>query len=480
MGGSVKKNYLYNLIYQVTAVILPLITMPYVSRVLDADGIGINSYTNANMQYFILLGSLGISTYATKQIATVREKGDKLRRNFWEIFSIQFIGCMMAYLIFICVLGTRKDLGLYYFLQGFFILGTALDVSWYFLGIENFKNASIRNFLVKVISVILIFIFVKTKNDLGKYIFINSFTMFLGQLIMWIYIGKDILKFKGIKKFNSIRHIRPVLALFIPQMATQVYMVLDKTMTGKLSNTLQVGYYDQSQKIIRVLLTVLTSLGMVMLPRIANLHSKDAHDEIKLYLKKAFSLISFLAIPMAFGIMGVSERFIPLFFGRQYESVVPLTIISSIMVIIIGLGNVFGTQYMLATGKNSQYTVSVCVGAAINFILNVILIPKLYAMGAVIATVTAEFCIALIQLWYSRNIVDKSWIKENYKYWVSGIVMLILVKVIGNIEGANVFVLAMQVIIGGISYFSSLLILKDKLLLNSIKVVLDKVKGGIS
>ena len=183
---------------------------------------------------------------------------------------------------------------------------------------------------------------------------------------------------------------------------------------------------------------------------------------------------------MAFGIMGVSERFIPLFFGRQYESVVPLTIISSIMVIIIGLGNVFGTQYMLATGKNSQYTVSVCVGAAINFILNVILIPKLYAMGAVIATVTAEFCIALIQLWYSRNIVDKSWIKENYKYWVSGIVMLILVKVIGNIEGANVFVLAMQVIIGGISYFSSLLILKDKLLLNSIKVVLDKVKGRIS
>ena len=135
---------------------------------------------------------------------------------------------------------------------------------------------------------------------------------------------------------------------------------------------------------------------------------------------------------------------------------------------------------MLATGKNSQYTVSVCVGAAINFILNVILIPKLYAMGAVIATVTAEFCIALIQLWYSRNIVDKSWIKENYKYWVSGIVMLILVKVIGNIEGANVFVLAMQVIIGGISYFSSLLILKDKLLLNSIKVVLDKVKGRIS
>lgn len=476
MGGSVRKNYLYNLIYQVTAVILPLITMPYVARRLGVEGVGINSYTNANMQYFILLGSLGVSTYATKHIATVREKADKLKKNFWEIFLIQFIGCFLAYLIFILLLGTRKGLGYYYFLQGFFILGTAFDISWYFLGVENFKNASIRNLMVKIISVVLIFVFIKSSDDLGKYIFINSFTTFLGQIIMWAYVDKEVLRFKELKKVNIVRHIRPVIALFIPQMATQVYMVLDKTMTGKLANTVQVGYYDQSQKIIRVLLAVVTSLGTVMLPRIANLHSKDAHDEIKLYLRKAFSVISFLVIPISLGIMGVSERFIPLFFGEEYMSVIPLTMLSSIMIIIIGLGNVFGTQYMLATGKNSEYTISVCVGAVVNFSLNLILIPKFYALGAVIATVTAEFSIALIQFWYSRKIFDFSWIKETYKYWVSGILMLCVVNVIGQSNGKNLLILAIQVVCGGIVYFATLLLLKDKLLLNSIKTVSSKLK----
>lgn len=477
MGGSVRKNYLYNLIYQVTAVILPLITMPYVARRLGVQGVGINSYTNANMQYFILLGSLGVSTYATKHIATVREKTDKLRKNFWEIFLIQFIGCFIAYLVFILLFGSRSGLGYYYFLQGFFILGTAFDISWYFLGVENFKNASIRNFMVKIISVILIFVFVKSSDDLGKYIFINSFTTFLGQIIMWAYVDREVLKFKALKKINIFRHIRPVLVLFIPQMATQVYMVLDKTMTGKLANTIQVGYYDQSQKIIRVLLAVVTSLGTVMLPRIANLHSKDAHDEIKIYLRKAFAVISFLVIPISFGIMGVSERFIPLFFGEEYMSVIPLTVVSAMMIIIIGLGNVFGTQYMLATGKNSQYTISVCIGAAVNFSLNLILIPKFYALGAVIATLTAEFSIALIQFWYSRKIFDFTWIKETYKYWISGAIMLCTVNLIGQSSGKSILILSIQVVGGALVYFIALVLLKDNLLLNSIKIISNKLKN---
>ena len=160
MARSVKANYLYNLIYQITAILLPLITMPYVSRVLGPQGVGTNSLTNANTQYFMLIGTLGITMYATKKIATVRENSVKLRQTFWEIFSIQFIGCMISYVVFVFVLGLRSSLGLYYMLQGFFILSSAIDVSWYFIGIEDFKNASIRSFFVKVISVVLIFIFV--------------------------------------------------------------------------------------------------------------------------------------------------------------------------------------------------------------------------------------------------------------------------------------------------------------------------------
>lgn len=476
MARSVKTNYLYNLLYQITAILLPLITMPYVSRVLGPQGVGTNSLTNANTQYFMLLGTLGITMYATKKIATVRENKRKLRQTFWEIFSIQFIGCMISYVIFVLVLGLNSSLGMYYMLQGFFILSSAIDISWYFVGIEDFKNASIRSFFVKVTSVILIFIFVKDSNDLWQYILINSLTMFVGQFVMWFYVDKSNFSFKSLEKLKLKKHMLPVLTLFIPQVASQIYTVLDKTMLGIYSPTVDVGYYDQSQKIVRILLTIITSLGMVMMPRIASLTSKNQHDLVKDTLKKSFTVISFLAVPIAFGIMSVSDRFIPLFFGYEYISVIPLLKISSVLIIIIGLGNVFGTQYMIAIGKNKEYTISVCAGAFVNFVLNLILIPKYSALGAVIATVSAEAIIALIQLWYSREIVDISWVKETYKYWISGIVMLIVVLFVGATEARNILVLFTQMASGVIIYFGILFILREKMIINSFKIIKNKLK----
>ena len=476
MARSVKTNYLYNLLYQITAILLPLITMPYVSRVLSPQGVGTNSLTNANTQYFMLLGTLGITMYATKKIATVRENKRKLRQTFWEIFSIQFIGCMISYVIFVLVLGLNSSLGMYYMLQGFFILSSAIDISWYFVGIEDFKNASIRSFFVKVTSVILIFIFVKDSNDLWKYILINSLTMFVGQFVMWFYVDKSNFSFKSLEKLKLKKHMLPVLVLFIPQVASQIYTVLDKTMLGIYSPTVDVGYYDQSQKIVRILLTIITSLGMVMMPRIASLTSKNQHDLVKDTLKKSFTVISFLAVPIAFGIMSVSDRFIPLFFGYEYISVIPLLKISSVLIIIIGLGNVFGTQYMIAVGKNKEYTISVCVGAVVNFILNLILIPKYSALGAVIATVSAELSIALIQLWCSREILDFSWIKETYKYWVSGIIMLLVVRLLDIGTHRNVLILIIQIAGGMTVYFVMLLILRDKMLKNAFQTVKNRLK----
>lgn len=476
MTMSVKKNYLYNLLYQMTSVLLPVLTIPYVSRVLSADGIGINTVTYANTQYFILLGSLGISIYATKKIATIREKKDKLKKTFWEIFSIQFTGCILAYMVFALTLGQSHKYGVFYMLQGFYILAAAVDISWYFLGIENFKNASLRSFFAKIISVILIFIFVKTRDDLWKYILINAGTMFVGQLIMWFYVGKDMLKVKEIGKLKIAMHIMPILALFVPQIATQVYTVLDKTMIDLFKGAVEAGYYDQSQKIVRILLSVVTSLGIVMLPRIANLFSKDDLNEVKKSLRKAFVVISFLSIPITFGLIGISDKFVPILFGNEFLSVIPLTKISPVLVIIIGLGNVFGTQYLLAIGKNKEYTASVCIGALVNFCFNLLLIPRFAAMGAVIATVSAELSIALIQFWFARVVFDFNWIKETYKYWVSGILMLAIVRLIGNVTPISILFLVLQITIGSLVYFISLIILRDKFLFEAIENVIDRIR----
>ena len=476
MTMSVKKNYLYNLLYQMTSVLLPVLTIPYVSRVLSADGIGINTVTYANTQYFILLGSLGISIYATKKIATIREKKDKLKKTFWEIFSIQFTGCILAYMVFALTLGQSHKYGVFYMLQGFYILAAAVDISWYFLGIENFKNASLRSFFAKIISVILIFTFVKTRDDLWKYILINAGTMFVGQLIMWFYVGKDMLKVKEIGKLKIAMHIMPILALFVPQIATQVYTVLDKTMIDLFKGAVEAGYYDQSQKIVRILLSVVTSLGIVMLPRIANLFSKDDLNEVKKSLRKAFVVISFLSIPITFGLIGISDKFVPILFGNEFLSVIPLTKISPVLVIIIGLGNVFGTQYLLAIGKNKEYTASVCIGALVNFCFNLLLIPRFAAMGAVIATVSAELSIALIQFWFARVVFDFTWIKETYKYWVSGILMLAIVRLVGNVTPISILFLVLQIAIGSLVYFISLIILRDKFLFEAIENVIDRIR----
>lgn len=477
MAENVKKNYFYNLIYQMTAILLPLITMPYVSRRLGAKATGINAVTYANIQYFIFIGTLGISIYATKKIATIRDKRDKLKANFWEIFAIQFFGCIIAYIVYLLIFCLNSQYKWFYFLQGFFLIANSIDISWYFLGIENFKNASIRSLCVKVISVVLIFIFVKTPADLGKYIFINSFTMLLGQIVMWVYVDKDIIKLNNIKSLHPLKHLVPAFALFVPQIATQIYTVLDKTMLDLLGPDIKsVSYYDYSQKIIRILLAVLTSLGTVMLPKIANLYSQNEHDEVKIYLRKAFTVSTFLAVPMAFGIMGVSNRFIPMFFGVEFKPAAMLTAVSSVLIIIIGIGNVFGSQYLLATGKNKEYTKSVTAAAVINVICNIILIPKFGAIGAVLSTIAAEFTGAIIQFIYSKKIVDFTWVKATYKYWVSGLIMLAVVMLLGRSGASRIVIMTEQVIVGAAVYVGILLLIRDKFLIDTIKNIVEKIK----
>ncbi len=208
----------------------------------------------------------------------------------------------------------------------------------------------------------------------------------------------------------------------------------------------------------------------------ATIFSKDDLNEVKKSLRKAFVVISFLSIPITFGLIGISDKFVPILFGNEFLSVIPLTKISPVLVIIIGLGNVFGTQYLLAIGKNKEYTASVCIGALVNFCFNLLLIPRFAAMGAVIATVSAELSIALIQFWFARVVFDFTWIKETYKYWVSGILMLAIVRLVGNVTPISILFLVLQIEIGSLVYFISLIILRDKFLFEAIENVIDRIR----
>ena len=270
---SIVRNYMYNLVYQILILILPLITTPYLSRVLGAEGIGIYGYTYSIVTYFVLFGSLGIALYGQREIAYVQDNPIKRKKVFLELILFRFATLAVAILVYCFIFLRGGQYHQYYFILLIELIAAGFDISWFFQGIEEFKKTVFRNVLVRVVSVTLVFVIVKTAEDLWKYILIYSVADLLGNLLLWIYLPKY-LKGGKVGKLNLRIHMIPLLMLFIPQITTKVYNLLDTTMLGAIvPNKEETGYYEQAQKVIRLLITVVTSLGIVMIPRVANIYA---------------------------------------------------------------------------------------------------------------------------------------------------------------------------------------------------------------
>ena len=474
---SIKKNYIYNLIYQILVMIIPLITTPYLSRVLGAENIGIYSYTLSITTYFILFGSLGVAMYGQREIAYNQDNQYERSKIFKEIFFLRLVTLLFSMLLFYFSFCNKGEYRIYYIIFMFEIVANIFDISWFFQGIEEFKKTVLRNMIVKIISVICIFLLVKTSADLTRYIMIYVFSTLIGNLSLWLYTPKYLKKVK-IKDLKICRHIKPTISLFIPQIAVQIYTVLDKTMIGTIIlDKSEVGFYEQAQKIVKLLMTIATSLGIVMMPRIANTFAKGNIKKLKEYMYSSFSFITMLTFPLMFGIISISEKFVPLFFGAGYEKVISLICIISPIIVFIGLSNVTGTQYLLPTKQQKKFTISVVCGAIINFIFNIILIKLYKAIGASIATVIAEFCVVAIQLFLIRKDIKLiKIVKLSYKYFISAIMMFIVSIIIGTIIKNDLMAIIVQVIFSGLTYFSLLIIMKDEFVIDKINIIKNRLK----
>ena len=432
-------NYIYNMIYQVVNILIPIITIPYASRVLGAEGIGASSYTNSIAIFFTVLCVFGINNYGSKMIAYVRGDYKKISNQFWNIWFLQLVMSLIAGTIYIISFVILDILGMRFLviMQFPWILASLIDISWFFVGIEDFKKTVTRNVLVKVLGLILIFILVKSKADLWIYVLINSLCAFLGNLIFWILISKYVQKPKR-KNIDIFTHFKGALFLLIPQIIAQVYITLDRTIIGNLSSLVEVGYYDQSQKIARIALTLVTSLSIVIMPRIANMYAKKELNMINLYLKKSVNFTLAFSILITSTLAAVSKHFVPIFFGDDFIVIVPYMMISSLIIIFISIGGVFANQYTLPTGKNTQYIIPLIVAAILNVISNIILVPILGVMGGVISIVFTEFCVAILRIFLVRKDLNiKFLFKGTYVYWIAGfssffITLLISMNIKGN------------------------------------------------
>lgn len=478
MKKSITKNYMYNLIYQILILALPLITTPYVSRVLGAENIGIYSYTVSISTYFILFGSLGISLYGQREIAYLQDKKELYSKTFWEVVILRFITMSIAMLIFYITFVSFGQYKMYYAILLLELVANCLDISWFFGGLEEFKKTVSRNIVVKIISIICIFTFVKSANDLKLYFWIYVLSVLVGNLSLWLYLPKYLQKVH-IKELNILKHLKSTIALFIPQIAIQIYTVLDKVMIGSIIlDKSEVGYYEQSQKIVKMLVTIVTSLGVVMAPRMANTFINGDSEKMKQYMKKSFNFVFLLSFPMVFGLISVSERFVPMFFGDGYEKVIILMNVISPIIIAIGLSGVIGTQYLLPTKKQKEFTISVTIGAITNFLINLLLIGKYGGVGASIGTVIAEICVTIAQFVLIRKeLVIKDIFKLSIQYFLSAVVMFVVCNIIGNFISNNLYCIITQVCVGVLVYISCLLIFKNEFvysILNKIKQKLGK------
>lgn len=448
---NAKKNFVYNSVYQLVAIAIPLITTPYVARVLGAESIGLYSYSHAIAYYFVMFIMLGLNNYGNRTIAFVRDDKKKLSTTFFEIYRMQLSVAAIAILCY-CGFATLWINTTMSWIMLIYVISAALDINWFFFGLEQFKTTALRSSIVKVITTISIFIFVKNPDDIIIYSLINVLGLLASQLILWSRVRKYIDYVRSPLK-NSLKHLKPNLVLFIPVIAISLYKMMDKVMLGSLSNLEQVGFYENTEKIIQVPLALATSLGTIMLPKISNLAAKNDHAKTRKYMEKSLYFATFLASSMCFGIMAVAKDFVPWYYGENYAPCMQLFQILMPSCLFLATANVIRTQYLIPYRQDKIYIASVIAGAFVNLVINALLIPEFGATGAAIGTLAAETCVCILQiaLTWNKLKLTPTLVKSSI-YIVIGIIMYLFISILPILSINSTINLLLKVLLGGILY----------------------------
>ncbi len=451
--GNAKKNFAYQSIYQLLTMLLPLITAPYIARVLGSENSGIYSYTYTVSNYFVVFAMLGLEQYGNRSIARVRDNEQLKNQTFSELLILHiFISLIITTIYYMYVIFFSDEYKLIALIQGIYLLSAVFDVNWFFFGIEKFKITVTRNIIIKLLSVVGIFIFVNDRSDLRIYALIMSLSMFISQLILWYYIPQYV-SFKKVSFKGCISHIQPLFILFIAVIAANIYRMIDKVMLGWFDQMNDLGCYDYADKIIRIPLSLITALGTVMLPKMSNLFSTKSLNQVEKILDISALFVLFMSFAMAFGIAGIAPEFVIIYLGNEYQNSIRLITILAITIPLIAWNNYIRTQLLIPLQKDKIYTIGVCVGAAINFCFNMIFIPLFGATGAATVTIFSYTAVLLIQ---TIPLIKDTNVLRYLRYipfpLTTGILMFIILRLIGRFMGISIITVICQLIVGMLFY----------------------------
>ena len=481
MGQSIKNNFLLNLSTTITGLLFPLITFPYASRILMADGIGQVQFFQSIIDYVSLCTALGIPLYAVREIARIRDNKELRSRTTIEILLLHAILTLVGYIVvFILAKTVAKieiDASLFFLLSTTLFFNT-IGVAWFYQAIEDFKYITLRSLFVRILSLVALFIFVKTKQDLFYYAGILVIGTVGNNIFNFFRLRKYIKLSKGeFKRLNLLRHLIPALKIFILNLVISIYVNLDSVMLGFLKNEESVGYYAAATRLTKAILGIVSSLGAVLLPRFSNMITNGQKEEFQLLANKAASFTIALSLPMSVGLIFMAAPIIHIFCGNGFEpSILTLKLVAPI-VLFIGLSGIIGMQILYPQGREKYVIISTMVGACINLLINYLLIPQYGQYGAALGTVIAEFMVTVIMILLGRKYLPINILsKQNLHYLIGSIVISILLAFLFVFPLHEVNYLLIGILLSVIVYYAYLLMIKDTLALQLKKLVLSIFK----
>lgn len=484
---SLKINAIFNGFYQILTLMAPLLTTPYISRVLGPEVIGDYSYYYSILGYFTLIATFGFNDYGTKVIAQYRDDPQKKSDAFWGIQMAKFLlslVCLGAYFTTFFVLFSNNQTAIYVFLgMSLYIVSIMFDPTFFFQGNENFVSISIRNAIIRVLTIVLTFVFVKSENDIVKYTLVLSIGNLLATIIMFFSFRRgDVKKPTSFKNLQLFSHLRLAFAYFIPNLAVTLFTSLNQTMLGAMSSSMESGYYSQASKIIGLLSTFAGSLSIIMLSRMSFLFATGNEEQIRQKTQKTFEAFWAVALPLTFGIVAIAPTLVPLFFGPGYEKVIPNMYILAAIIVLSPLNTLFGSVYYRPKNKIWIQSGIIVVASAINISVSYFLISSFQSLGASAGRFIAEIVQLPLLMFFSRKSLSKSTIFHSFiKPFDNSLIMFIAVIICNEfLQNLGIFssiiMLCLEVFIGALVYVIMEILTKETFGYGLVMLVMGKIK----
>lgn len=478
MAKSLKVNYIFNMLNTVTGLLFPLITFPYASRIMLADGIGQVNFFQSIIQYITLLTCLGIPMYAIRKIASVRDDVTERNKVAVEILLLHATLSLIGYVIVALLAAFVSDIQVnipLFFILSLTIFFTAIGCEWFYQGVEDFKYITIRGLIIKTVAVILLFVFVRSKEDILWYAGYLVFGTLGGNAFNLIRLRKYI-SWRNLpfKELHPLVHLKPALHIFVLNLVISLYVNLNSIMLGFMADNTSVGLFTAATKLSHVLLSLVSALGTVMLPRLSNLISTGQKEKFNELAQKSITVVMALTLPLTAGLIMTAKYLIPLFCGNSYEpAILTLQIISPI-IIMIGISNVLGIQILYPQGQENKVILCTALGALVNLLLNIWLIPRYAQDGAAVSTLLAETMVTVSMIFIGKKCIPIRWKSKSFlHYFVATCLMTLALYFASDLFGSDIVSFIFAVMIGMMVYGVWLIIVRESFLMQTINRFLN-------